>query len=221
MRIIVLDQDTERREFLKEAILEAKPDAAVSVFQDADELLAGVRSIVPDAAFLRIETEPLDGLILGRVLTGMFPRINLIFMAGSDDYTAEALRLRPSGYLKEPITSEAVREELCSLRYEPGPVPKIKVLENQEVLSGDRPLSFKYSKTRALMNYLVGRDGEVCSTDDIEKYLWSESDKSHKSYLQNILADLSSSLKAAGCEDVLIRRRGQIGINMDVVRRGK
>lgn len=221
MRIVVLDQDAGRRAFLKKAILEAEPDALVSVFENMDELLTAVRSAAPDAAFLRIETEPLDGLVLGRVLAGMFPRVNLIFMAESDDYTAEALRLRPSGYLKEPVTAEAVREELCSLRYEPGPKTKIKILENQEVLSGGRPLNFKYSKTRVLMNYLVGRDGEVCSTADIEKYLWSETGKSHKSYLRNILADLSSSLKAAGCEDVLIRRRGQIGINMDVVRREK
>ena len=219
MRVIILDSDLERLVFLKKAVCETNPNVTVDTFQNVGKLLEAMRYLVPDAAFLRIEMEPLSGLTLGQVLSGMFPRVNLIFMAEDDKYTAEALRLRASGYLKEPISREAVQEELQSLRYEPGSDMKIKILGNQEIFAGEQPLNFKYSKTRDLMNYLVVRNGAVCSTEDIEQYLWDKADKSHKSYLQNILADLSSSLKAAGCEDVLIRRRGQVGINMNVVRK--
>ena len=83
MEIIVLDREKEKLDFLKSAILKAKPDASVSLFQDADKLLERVRILSPDAAFLRIEMEPLNGLILARVLNGMFPRLNVIFMAES------------------------------------------------------------------------------------------------------------------------------------------
>ena len=219
MEIIVLDREKEKLDFLKSAILKAKPDASISLFQDADKLLERVRVLSPDAAFLRIEMEPLNGLILARVLNGMFPRLNVIFMAESDEYSAKALQLRPSGYLIEPVTEEAVGEELSRLRYEPGAQVRIKALGNQELFAGERPLNFKYSKTRTLMNYLIGKNGTCLTTDEIERYLWQGAEKDHKSYLRNILADLSSSLKAAGCEDVLIRRRGQVGININVVRK--
>ena len=218
MKVIVVERDNEKLEFLKSAILKAKPDASVSLFQDTDKLLETVRHLSPDIAFLRIEMEPLNGIILGRVLSGMFSRLNLILMADSDQYAADVLKLRPSGYLKEPITAESIEEELFRLRYESGMEARIKALENQEVYAGEKPLNFKYSKTRTLMNYLIVQNGAVCSTEEIEEYLWT-GDKSHKSYLRNILADLSSSLKAAGCEDVLIRRRGKVGINMNVVRK--
>ena len=118
----------------------------------------------------------------------------------------------------ERRSMEIIGEELSRLRYEPDPKTRIKLLENQEVMAGEKILDFKYSKTRTLMKYLIVRNGTVFSTDEIEQYLW-QGDRNHKSYLRNILADLSSSLKAAGCEDVLIRRRGQVGINMNVVRK--
>ena len=218
MKVIILDRDNQKLEFLKSAVLKARPDASVRLFQDTDRLLEAVRDLVPDVAFLRIEMEPLNGIILGRVLSGMFPKLNLIFMADSNQYAADAIKLRPSGYLSEPITEEIIGEELSRLRYEPGRQARIKVLENQEVMAGEKILDFKYSKTRTLMKYLIVRNGTVFSTDEIEQYLW-QGDRTHKSYLRNILADLSSSLKAAGCEDVLIRRRGQVGINMNVVRK--
>ena len=120
MKVIVVERDNEKLEFLKSAILKVKPDASVSLFQDTDKLLETVRHLSPDIAFLRIEMEPLNGIILGRVLSGMFPRLNLIFMADSDQYAADVLKLRPSGYLKEPITAESIEEELFRLRYESG-----------------------------------------------------------------------------------------------------
>ena len=218
MKVIILDRDNQKLEFLKSAVLKARPDASVRLFQDTDRLLEAVRDLVPDVAFLRIEMEPLNGIILGRVLSGLFPKLNLIFMADSNQYAADAIKLRPSGYLSEPITEEIIGEELSRLRYEPDPKTRIKLLENQEVMAGEKILDFKYSKTRTLMKYLIVRNGTVFSTDEIEQYLW-QGDRNHKSYLRNILADLSSSLKAAGCEDVLIRRRGQVGINMNVVRK--
>ena len=218
MKVIVLDRDNQKLEFLKSAVLKARPDASVRLYQDTDRLLEAVRDLVPDVAFLRIEMEPLNGLTLGQVLSGMFPRVNLFFMADNCQFAADAIKLRPSGYLSEPITEEIIGEELSRLRYEPGPKTRIKLLENQEVMAGEKILDFKYSKTRTLMKYLIVRNGTVFSTDEIEQYLW-QGDRNHKSYLRNILADLLSSLKAAGCEDVLIQRRGQVGINMNVVRK--
>ena len=218
MKVTVLDRDNQKLEFLKSAVLKARPDASVRLFQDTDRFLEAVRDLVPDVAFLRIEMEPLNGLTLGQVLSGMFPRVNLFFMADNCQFAADAIKLRPSGYLSEPITEEIIGEELSRLRYEPGPKTRIKLLENQEVMAGEKILDFKYSKTRTLMKYLIVRNGTVFSTDEIEQYLW-QGDRNHKSYLRNILADLLSSLKAAGCEDVLIQRRGQVGINMNVVRK--
>ena len=54
----------------------------------------------------------------------------------------------------------------------------------------------------------------MCTNGTLICILWGDDDPSaHRSYLSNLLADLSKTLKDTGCENVLIKRRGQIGID--------
>ena len=68
-----------------------------------------------------------------------------------------------------------------------------------------------------LAKHLIRKKGSVFSTAELEQILWPGEMKSHRSYLQNVISDLSSALKGAGCKDILIRRRGWIGIKEDAV----
>ena len=45
------------------------------------------------------------------------PRINIIFLTGHSEYTAEALALHCSGYILKPLTPEKIRQEIEHLRY--------------------------------------------------------------------------------------------------------
>jgi len=217
MRIIILDTEQERLDSLETMILRTERHAEIRKYLDPDSLFSEVRSMNPDIAFLRIEMEPPDGLIIGRMLSGMFPRVNLIFMAQGEQFAAEALKLRASGYLTGPISEENVAAELRGLRYPPQSDNPIRFSDGNEIYAGKELIPFKYSKTRELLEHLIRKKGSVFSTAELEQILWPGEMKSHRSYLQNVISDLSSALKGAGCKDILIRRRGWIGIKEDAV----
>lgn len=212
MRIIILDTEQEKLDSLEAMILKADPDANIRKYLSPDDLFSEVRSINPDVAFLRIEMEPVNGLMIGRMFSGMFPKINLIFLTTGEQFAAEALRLRASGYLTGHISEQDVEAELRELRYPPHPDQPLQVSGGNGIYVGEDLIPFKYSKTRELLAYLIRNKGSVYSTASLEQILWPEDKKSHRSYLRNIITDLSSALDAAGCKDILIRRRGWIGI---------
>ena len=83
---------------------------------------------------------------------------------------------------------------------------------NFEVFADSIPLRFKYVKTKELLAYLVDRCGALCSNREITAVLWEEDGRDHASYLKSIRADLVTVLEEYGSGNVLVRRRGGIGI---------
>ena len=70
------------------------------------------RSLVTAFALSALTALPACGFLGG-------PRINIIFLSehGEDKYGREAFKLRASGYLLKPYSSDALAEELAHLRY--------------------------------------------------------------------------------------------------------
>ena len=73
-------------------------------------------------------------------------------------------------------------------------------------------MKFSYTKTKELLAYLVDRCGALCSNREITAVLWEEDGRDHASYLKSIRADLVTVLEEHGYGNVLVRRRGGIGI---------
>lgn len=216
MKILIVDENRKDLEELYGCIRKACEDAEILRFDKASDAVAALRGIDPDVAFLRIEMESMSGLMIAEVMKCMFPAVNLILVSDNGDHYADAFRLRVSGYLRLPVTVEMVREELSSLRYrkKTGKTDALQIVGESDIYASGRPVRFKYNKTRELVQYLIGLDGKTCSTEDLPEVLWNEYGDRHRSYLRNILADLSNAMKAAGCENLLIRRRGRVGIRL-------
>ncbi len=51
---------------------------------------------------------------------------------------------------------------------------------------------------------MIDREGAAININELNAVLWEED---HKSYLRNLIADIQSTLKAVGAEDVFIKRR--------------
>ena len=217
MWIILLDTEQERLDRLEDLILEADTHAEIRKYLNSDDLFSAVREMEPDVAFLRVEMTPLNGIMIGRILTGMFPRINLIFVSKGKEFAAEALKLHASGYLMDQVREQDVKEELTGLRYPIGADTSVRASRGNGIYVGNELALFKYRKTFVLLEYLFRNKGRMCSTADIERMFWPEEERCHRSYLQNIITDLSSALEAAGCRDILIRRRGWIGVKENAV----
>ncbi len=93
------------------------PDAQAFGFQNSSETLVFAESNRIDAAFLDVELFGESGLDLAKKLLAINPRINIIFLTGHSEYTAEALALHCSGYILKPLTPEKIRQEIEHLRF--------------------------------------------------------------------------------------------------------
>jgi len=93
---------------------EVLPNAEVSGFRKAEDALRFAKEKPVSAVFLNADAE--GAFRLGEELVACRPRTNLIFISTNDEHAAEAMRLHASGYLRRPLSEEAIRREVHELR---------------------------------------------------------------------------------------------------------
>ncbi len=134
----------------------------------------------------------------------------------------DALNIHASGYILKPISRSKLENELRNLRHIVQNNDEIKKLEvsafgDFQVHFDNKPLNFKYSKTKELLAYLIDRKGAMCSKKDICAVLFGDEYESKGSYYYNLVADLKSIFADLGIEDVIDSNRGKVGIRQDLV----
>ena len=157
----------------------------------------------------------MNGLALARMIQKIQPRCNLIVVTEHPEYALEALQIFVSGFLLKPANEADVRNVLENLRYPAEDVPagvKVQCFGNFEVFVGGRPLSFKRSKSKELLAYLVDRNGATCTNGEMLAVLWEDKPDtaSLHSHLRNLIFDLSHTLEDAGVTGLLIRGRSTL-----------
>ena len=164
----------------------------------------------------------MNGLALARMLQKIQPRCNLIVVTEHPEYALEALQIFVSGFLLKPANEADVRNVLENLRYPAEDVPagvKVQCFGNFEVFVGGRPLSFKRSKSKELLAYLVDRNGATCTNGEMLAVLWEDKPDtaSLHSHLRNLIFDLSHTLEDAGVRGLLVRGRSTLAIDTSKV----
>ena len=218
MIVIAVDDERYALENLAESIGKASPDARIHRFRYPEDALDFAKENDVDVAFLDVEMVSMNGVELAERLKLYHPDINIIFSTGYGHYRDAAFDLHASGYLTKPITPEKVRKELEDLR-RPVRRPKrmrIRAFGNFEVFLDGKPISFKYSKTKEMLAYLVDRKGALCTNNEIMAILF-EDDTGHEAYFRSLRKDLTDILEAAGCSEILSQQRGRIGIAAEMV----
>lgn len=217
MTIFAVDDARAPLGALARALREAAPDAVIRCFSDAAAALSAARESPCDAAFLEIQMPGMDGLALAGRLKRLYPRVNIIFVTGHDEYMGRAFALHASGYLQKPVSAGDVRRELEDLRY-PIALPEKRVrfqtFGNFEAFIDGDPVRFQRSKTKELLAYLVDR-GTLCSNAEVIAALWPENISG--SYFRTLRKDLFDTFHNAGCAAALIRRRDRQGVRAEMV----
>ena len=220
MNVLVVDDEKLAMEGIREAVQRVKPDAHVLGERLPLNAVRLGEQMRIDVAFLDIRMRGMSGIELAKILIGQNPRINIIFTTGYEEYMRDAFLLYASGYALKPVTEEKILEEFEHLRY---PVEEeshtqifVQAFGNFEVFYDGKPVSFSYLKTKEMLAYLVDRRGSLVSNAELLAVLWEEEEgkERHSSYLQNMKVDLRQTFAALGEESLLIRQRGQIGVDV-------
>jgi two-component SAPR family response regulator len=213
MRIIAVDDEKIALEALAGAIKAIVAEDEVVTFRYPEDALEYAKENLCDIAFLDIEMVGMSGTELAEKLKEYNSEINIVFCTGYGNYRDKAFELHASGYLVKPITPEKVKRELENLRRPILEKKRLKVqtFGNFEVYLNGKPLNFKYRRTKELFAYLVDRGGSMCSVGEIIGILF-EDESGREDYFQKLRRDLLTTLEEAGCESVILHKRGMLGV---------
>lgn len=209
MRILAADDEPLALEELVSAIKKAKKDAQVVAFGSPGKLLDYAKDHPVDVAFLDIEMGSMSGVEVAKQLKTQYPKVNIVFVTGYDQYMHTAIHLRASGYLLKPVQTEEVREELENLRNPILPEKKnmltARCFGTFDAFVEGESLNFERKKTKELLAYLIDRRGSSVTSGELRAVLWgdAETDANTMTYLSKAKKDLINTLKQVGVEDCL------------------
>lgn len=220
-------------------ILKMLPGGELNIagYASTKDLFASDNLKDADIAVLDYNCMNEDGLNAVQALRRANRDLDIFIMSSDDRSVNKGFRIHPGGFLSKSLSEETVRNEFSRLgqlrvkedALSPSPMSsssspvmgiKIRCFGSFEAFLDGTPIHFRYQKTKELLAYLIDRRGAMCTNRELEAYLWSESSdsgKRHYAYLLKIKEELIRIFKDAGYEDVLIRRRGNIAINPDLV----
>ncbi len=223
MRIFAIDDEQAMLEELHEAIAKAEPNAEIQDYRRAKEALRAItdEKIIPDVVFSDIELPGTDGLSLAVKIKQSAPEVRIVFVTGFSQYALDAFRIHANGYVMKPIDARQIREELDALPsvFQPDRNKiQVQCFGFFEVYWQGKPLVFERNHTKELFAFLIDRKS-VCTAEEISAVLWEDETDMQvvKSRLRTIIHDLKNTLSAIGMENIIIRRRGIVGIRQDKI----
>ncbi len=214
MKILLVDDENLQLMRLENTCKKIMPNEEYFTFTNPKKAYDETLNETIDIAFLDIEMPILTGIQLAKKLKKNNPLINIIFVTAYDNYALDAYNLHASGYVMKPVNEEKIKKEIDGLRYsielKSTKLIQVKCFGNFEVFKDGVPIKFKYQKSKELFAYLVDREGSSANINELNAVLWEED---HKSYLRNLIADIQETMRAAGAEDVFIKRHNECFID--------
>ena len=219
MKILLVDDEKLQLIRLLNIVKKVLPDSEILSYTNPVLAFKENENNLIDVAFLDIEMPEINGIQLAKKLKKINPKINVIFVTAYDNYALDAYKLHASGYVTKPVNEKKVKDELEGLRYDvelkPSKKLQVKCFGNFEVFYDGVPLKFARSKSKELFAYLIDREGAAINVNELNAVLWEDDD--HKSYLRNLVSDITATLKSVGLDDVFIKRHNECFIDISKV----
>jgi len=224
MLIFAIDDAPRSLKALHSAIAEAAPQAELMDFSLGVAALQAVEAqgLRPDVVFSEIGLPRLDGLALAARLRRVSPTTKVVLVSASPDRAFDAIQVRVSGYLLKPVSAADIRRELDDIAPARAALPDglwVRCFGTFEVFWNRKPLFFRRRQTKELLAYLIDRNGDVCTAEEIISALWEGeiNMSAAKARVRQLVSDLKGTLSEIGMGDILVRRSGQLAILRDRV----
>ena len=204
---------------------EIDPSGSHSAFMDPKKALKFVKDNQPDVAWLDIEMPGISGLQLAMEIKKISGKTNIVFVTGYEKFAYDSFQLHASGFILKPVTKEAIERELSNLR---NPVKRestsgklrVQCFGNFEVFDKDgKAVTFKRSRSKELLAYLIDRRGAMCSAGELCGILFEDRDDVNalKKQLRVFMSSLRDDLKKHGSENMLVKGWNAYGVDCSLV----
>ena len=180
-----------------------------------------------DYAFLDISMRGMTGLKLAEHIKEIYPNVVIMFCTAYSEYALDAIRMYAKGYILKPVRAEEIIKTLDEMVYgwreaksENQKEIKAQTFGHFEIFVDGKPVVFEREKSKELLAYLIDRHGSSVTTKQIASVLWEDKsyDMKMKNYVSTVLNSLRNSLKAVGVEDLLIKSRNHLSIDVQKIK---
>lgn len=223
IRIAAVDDEIHVLERFERIVLGMEGLELCGLFGTSEQLLTYLKEQPLDAVFLDIEMPGLNGLQLSEHILAINENIDIIFVTAFNQYAVEAFELYAMDYIMKPLTedrlSKTLKRLLKSKRIVKLPEkPFIQCFGDFEVFVNGVALTWKNSKAKELLAFLVHKRGVPVGWEKIADAIWPEFDrqKSQTNFHATTYL-LRKRLAEAGLTKILEGRRGNYRIVTDTL----
>ena len=221
MRILVVDSDAENSQKLQEIVRATFPNAFIDVENDEEEACYLTERIEYSAVLTETKRKNFDGLSFARSVHERSPQTRVIFVTNDPSFAVPAFKTRAVGYLLAPTTQEDLKEEFVDLGLFGGENHKVeaKTFGNFEMFCDGEIIQFGRAKSKELLAYLIDKNGTTATGSELIVNLWEDKDvdRTTRSMLHNLVADIKKTFLAYGISEVFETKRNAFRIKKEEV----
>ena len=190
----------------------------VTGFVRSDEALKYLDQNQADLALLDIDMPSMNGLELAMNIKNKWPETAIIFLTGYSEYAVKAFSVHASGYLLKPVSLDKLKADveyaLSGKIKASSDHIRVKTFGNFDVYVDGKPISFKMSKCKEMLAYLIDKQGTGVSRAEIFSVMWEDRlyDRKMQKQLDVYLRSLRESLKDYGIEEIFEMQKGSLRV---------
>lgn len=212
MRIIIVDDEPEIVEDLKETISVYDGFEIAGTYINPLAALADIANTKPDCAFLDIEMPGMSGIDLAERLLTINPDMDIVFITAFNHYATQAFEVNAIDYVLKPVHPVRFEKTVERLTKNKGLVSpsaysevRLHTLGPFDVMLDGKPIKWNRSKAKELLAYLLHFEGHKKAKYAICENLWPEYEpRKALAHLQTAMCSVRKSLGAVGREDIRI-----------------
>ena len=215
MKTITIDDNPSILNLMRFIMNKIDPEGSHFFVSSAEEGFSLIEIEGIRIVFLDIEMPNISGIETAKFLNDKYRDIDVIFITGHTEYAMVGHKLHCSSFVTKPFDENDIAEALKWLR---NPVKSEKALKVRcgghfAVFVDDKPFRFDRRLTYELFAYLIYKNGAFATNGEIITVLWGGNvDK--QALLRKHIKDMRDCFGRIGAENVLIKMKGSIGVNM-------
>lgn len=191
-------------------------------FSNGKEALQYVASHKIEAAFLDIQMPEMDGIVLGKKLREIYPKLVIVFVTGYREYMLDALQMKADYYLMKPYSREALIDVMENARLLTKRQRKkvyIRTFGKFYLQIDGEVVHFANAKAKELLALCVDQCGADVTMEEAIDKLWENRayDDKVKNLYRKAVMNLRDKFREYDIDDVFIAKRGRCYIDCDEV----
>lgn len=193
----------------------------VGKFTDPLTAIAYAEANVVDFAVLDIDMPGMNGMELARRLRQLRSDIIIVFATAHPKFAVDALKMKADYVIFKPFDREDiidVLERAKLFRHRQKKRFRFHTFGLFDMEADGKPVHFRSGKAKELMALCVYRNGRPVSIHEMVEKLWGEeaADSPENTGYRRTIKELTDTLKTCGAEQLFIRERGSIRVQIDL-----